>query len=346
MSQLNLYGFPTVWFDGGYKVSVGGGSGNQSDYTTKINTCGNRAVSNIDLNLSLEWTSDSAMKIGVSVQNNDTSEYRGFLEVYVTEAASSLGWKDLWNKPMTHAFLDYAFRESIAVAAGGTWTDSTTWAGYQHSNGMGQTFASITPVNTTIIAAVFNPQWHQGYSNPPGGYPFNAYYVDDAAAIWIDVPPDMPNDSLPQDSAKAVSPYVDLRWTSRDSNYLDKVAYDVYFGTVNPPPFVVNRTTGLYDPGTLPFGTPFYWQIVAKDNSGDSTVGPLWIFATIARGDCNADGRRNVSDVLYLVNYLFKFGDQPNPMEIGDVDCDTMANVNDIIYMINYLFKGGPAICQ
>lgn len=323
-------------------MSVGGGSGNQADYTTKINTCGNRAVANIDLNLSLDWMGNSTIKIGVSVQNNDTSNYTGYLVVYVTEAASSLGWKDKWGKPMTHAFLDYAIRESVHVDAGTTFTDSTTWIGYQHTSG-GQTFAGITRTNTTVIGAVFNPTWHQGYA---GGVPFNAYYVDDAAGAWINVPPDMPRDSLPKDSTKAVSPYIDLRWSSRDSNYFDRLVYDVYFGTINPPPFIGNRTTGVYDPGTLPFGTTYYWRIVAKDNSPDSTVGPVWQFTTIARGDCNADGRRNVSDVLYLVNYLFKFGDQPNPMEIGDVDCDTMVNVNDIIYMINYLFKGGPAICQ
>jgi len=340
--DLNLPGYPTVWFDGGYKVNVGGYSGVQTDHVTCINSCGNRAVSNIDLNLSFDWMGNSTIKIGVSVQNNDTSEYRGFLEVYVTEAASSLGWKDKWGKLMTHAFLDYAFRESVYVAAGETWTDSTTWIGYQHTSGMGQTFAGITRTNTTVIGAVFNPEWHQGYADPPSSNPFNAYYVDDAAAIWINVPPDVPKDSLPKDSAKAVSPYIDLRWTCRDSNYLDKVVYDVYFGTVNPPPFVVNRTTGLYDPGTLPFGTTYYWQIVAKVNNGDSTVSPLWTFTTIARGDCNADGRKNVSDVLYLVNYLFKYGYQPNPMEIGDVNCDTMVNVNDVIYLINYLFKGGP----
>ena len=347
LSELNLYGFPTVYFDGGYKVEVGGYSGNQSDFTARINSCGNRAVSTIDLNLSLNWIGPATMKIGVSVQNNDTNSYTGYLVVYVTEAASTLGWKDKAGKPMTHAFLDYAFRESVYVAAGVTWTDSTTWVGYQHTNGMGQSFGSITPVNTTIIAAVFNPQWHQGYANPPSGYPFNAYYVDDAAAIWINVPPDVPNDSLPKDSTKLVSPNVDLRWTCTDSNYLDKIVYDVYLGTVNPPPFVANRTSKFYDPGTLSFITTYYWRIVAKDNTGDSTVSPVWTFTTIAdRGDCNADGRKNVSDVIYLVNYVLKSGPRPNPMAIGDVNCDTLVNTNDIIYLINYLFKGGPAICQ
>jgi hypothetical protein len=327
-------------------VEVGGYSGNQTDYINRINSCGNRAAANIDLNLSFDWMGNSTMKIRVSVLNNDTSSYTGYLVVYVTEAASSLGWKDKRGKLMTHAFLDYAIRESVYVEPGDTFTDSTTWMGYQHTNGMGQTFAGITRTNTTVIAAVFNPQWYQGYSNPPSGYPFNAYYVDDAAAAWINVPPDVPNDSLPQDSARAVSPYLDLRWTCIDSNYLDQVVYDVYFGTVNPPPFVVSKTSAVYDPGTMPFGTTYYWRIVAKDNSGDSTVSPLWTFTTIARGDCNADGRRNISDVLYLVNYLFKYGDQPNPLEIGNVDCDTQVSTNDIIYLIDYFFKGGPAICQ
>lgn len=342
LSGFNLYGYPTVWFDGGYRVAVGGGSSNQTDYTNKINQCGARVVPNVDLNLSLNWIGTATMQIGVSIQNNDTSEYRGFLEVYVTEAASTLGWKDQWNKPMTHAFLDYAFRESVYVAAGGTWNDSTTWIGSEHNSGIGQTFGSIKPYNTTIIAALFNPQWHQGYSYPPTGYPFDAYYIDDAAGIWINVPPDVPRDSLPKDSAEAVTPYVDLRWICADSNYMDRVVYDVYVGTTNPPPFAANRTTPVYNPGTLLLGTTYYWQIVAKDKSSDSTVSPVWSFTTISRGDCNGDSRRSVTDVLYLVNYLFKSGPQPNPMTVGDIDCDTQVNINDVIYLINYLFKSGP----
>ena len=60
------------------------------------------------------------------------------------------------------------------------------------------------------------------------------------------------------------------------------------------------------------------------------------------RGDVNADGVINVSDVVYLINYLFISGPAPVPLEAGDVNCDDHVNVSDVVYLINYLFISGP----
>jgi hypothetical protein len=51
----------------------------------------------------------------------------------------------------------------------------------------------------------------------------------------------------------------------------------------------------------------------------------------------------NVTDVIYLINYLFKSGPPPYPIAAGDVNADCTVNVTDVIYLINYLFKSGPA---
>ncbi len=58
-------------------------------------------------------------------------------------------------------------------------------------------------------------------------------------------------------------------------------------------------------------------------------------------GDCNADGIIDVGDVVYLINYLYKNGDPPNPLESGDANFDGIVDVGDVVYLINYLFKGG-----
>jgi hypothetical protein len=64
-----------------------------------------------------------------------------------------------------------------------------------------------------------------------------------------------------------------------------------------------------------------------------------------ARGDANADGKLTVSDVVYLINYLFKGGTFPQPLQSGDCNCDDKITVSDVVYLINYLFKGGPPPC-
>lgn len=59
-------------------------------------------------------------------------------------------------------------------------------------------------------------------------------------------------------------------------------------------------------------------------------------------GDANRDEQITVSDVIYIINYLFKGGPSPDPILIGDADCDCQVSVSDIIHLIIYLFKGGP----
>ena len=59
-------------------------------------------------------------------------------------------------------------------------------------------------------------------------------------------------------------------------------------------------------------------------------------------GDANSDGQVTVGDVIWLVNYLFKYGPPPSPMWKGDVNQDCRVTVADIVYLVNYLFKGGP----
>lgn len=62
----------------------------------------------------------------------------------------------------------------------------------------------------------------------------------------------------------------------------------------------------------------------------------------VYRGDANADGVIDIGDVVYLINYLFKGGLSPHPMEAGNANCDWVVDVGDVVYLINYLFKGGP----
>ena len=58
-------------------------------------------------------------------------------------------------------------------------------------------------------------------------------------------------------------------------------------------------------------------------------------------GDASNDGKVNVTDVITLINYLFKGGTAPADMDAADVNNDGKVNVTDVIYLINYLFKGG-----
>jgi hypothetical protein len=65
----------------------------------------------------------------------------------------------------------------------------------------------------------------------------------------------------------------------------------------------------------------------------------------VHRGDVNGDRQVTIVDVVYLINYLFKNGPEPIPVESGDVNCDDNVDIVDVVYLINYLFKNGPPPC-
>ena len=58
-------------------------------------------------------------------------------------------------------------------------------------------------------------------------------------------------------------------------------------------------------------------------------------------GDPNHDGMIDVADVIYLVNYLFLSGSEPDPFESGDANGDGQVDIGDVVYLANYLFLGG-----
>jgi hypothetical protein len=64
-------------------------------------------------------------------------------------------------------------------------------------------------------------------------------------------------------------------------------------------------------------------------------------------GDINNDRAITASDVIGLVNYVFKGGAVPYPFAAsGDVNCSGLVNSSDIIELVNFVFKGGSAPCN
>ncbi len=69
-------------------------------------------------------------------------------------------------------------------------------------------------------------------------------------------------------------------------------------------------------------------------------------------GDANADQNRNISDIISLVNHVFKpqsCSNQPSLCWIsnlycrGDVTGDSTINLTDIVYLVNFIFRGASA---
>ncbi len=349
-TDYNIFGVPTVYFDGGYQLKLGSSSvvEAESEYVASIDTCRMRAVPELDLKLFVAWGGNATISVQALVQNNDTGIYEGHIRVYVAEVVSARGWKDTRGHPYLFTFLDYVSSEEILVNPGDLWIKSSIWDGNEHTDGLGNDFGDITQDNIIIIAAVFNAEGYLKYNNPPWGRPFYAHYLDGmTTGLWINFPPFTPGNPTPEDEVTGIETEAELSWTGGDPNLGDGVSYDVYFGTTNPPPLVVSiQSDTTFNPEGLLYYTTYYWKVVAWDNHDTSSSGPVWRFTTKPEwiyGDCNRDEEISVSDVVYLINYLFKSGPVPDPLQAGDANCDTEVTGSDVIYLVNYLFKGGQS---
>jgi hypothetical protein len=58
-------------------------------------------------------------------------------------------------------------------------------------------------------------------------------------------------------------------------------------------------------------------------------------------GDANYDNTCNVSDAIWIINYVFLGGPPPIIMNRGDANHDCTVNVTDAVYINNYIYVGG-----
>lgn len=63
-------------------------------------------------------------------------------------------------------------------------------------------------------------------------------------------------------------------------------------------------------------------------------------------GDANSDQEINISDGVYIINYVFTGGQEPEPLASADANCDQSVNVSDAVWIINYVFVGGNLPCD
>ena len=138
---------------------------------------------------------------------------------------------------------------------------------------------------------------------------------------------------------------------------------------------VVDLALGLYpknDPASKTFlgsdfnpgdGLTFSWDLSGIDDGSyyvsafcvdysshigrSMTRARVTCFGDYIAGDTNDDGTLNISDVVWLMNYVFREGPEPMPFLMnGDNNCDATVDVSDATYMINYIFTYGPPPCE
>jgi len=90
---------------------------------------------------------------------------------------------------------------------------------------------------------------------------------------------------------------------------------------------VVDRMVpGAFEKDSLYFSLKHYWHYI--------------------NGDADRNEETNILDVTYIINYLYKGGPAPEPVDAADVNCNLKVNILDVTHLINYLYKDGPTPCE
>jgi hypothetical protein len=99
----------------------------------------------------------------------------------------------------------------------------------------------------------------------------------------------------------------------------------------------------------LPVSNTVQWRNQTRRDDGgprdtDADVAEplsLRLCPAFLRGDTNADGLINLTDVLLVLNHLFKGGAPPGCLLAADADDDGSFNLTDAVYLLDHLFRGG-----
>lgn len=172
----------------------------------------------------------------------------------------------------------------------------SSWSDCRINIGSGQTSvnfgAGCSPAVTLAPNTTYCFQARGRDSTSPtqneGNYYFNVATM--CTPYLVNGAPFVPSNPNPISAATNLAPAsTNLSWDGGDpEGGSDTVTYTVYIGTSNPPTAVNgtvnafgNQTSIIYTPtaGTFTAGNQYYWLVVARDTSNNTTAGPVWTFS-------------------------------------------------------------------
>ncbi len=171
IKEYNIWGFPTIYFDGGYTLLIGSTT-QKSMIVDKIFSATSRQHANLSVVVTAERKENSSeMTLEVLIRNHERQLYTGQLRVYLTEIVSTT---EQGNAPTRFALQDFLINEQIQVPA----KDHTSQTKIVN-------ISEYDADNLMIFAVVFNSETHVGYSQPPDKNQFSAHYVDAADGTTV-----------------------------------------------------------------------------------------------------------------------------------------------------------------
>ncbi|MCP4706208.1 MAG: hypothetical protein GY865_16555, partial [candidate division Zixibacteria bacterium] len=99
----------------------------------------------------------------------------------------------------------------------------------------------------------------------------------------------------------------------------------------------------VFSPQAAQIGDVYSLTFTVTDpSSAFDEVSVTYEVVDFLRGDANSDNILDMSDILYILNYLYKDGQAPASVEATDVNYDSDINILDAEYLVRYFYKKGP----
>lgn len=103
--------------------------------------------------------------------------------------------------------------------------------------------------------------------------------------------------------------------------------------------------------GTPTWCAGYFFTVACWDSDTPPRMDTLGVTISVVEppyycGDANNSGKVNLSDVTYIIAYIFGSGPVPNPMASGDLNCDSNVNISDVVMLITFVFGGGTQPCD
>lgn len=156
--------------------------------------------------------------------------------------------------------------------------------------------------------------------------------ADEGDFIRDGVPPNLATEPSPADLAVEQFTDIQLSWSIEAGGAIP-TSYDVYFGTTNPPPLLVNWPYTEINLETLDYNQTYYWKIDPSNSYGlASSVNtlPVWSFTTECEPILSLDAPANLTVTMQDFNinlawdavtgaasYLVYSSDSPDPEDWG-----------------------------
>lgn len=136
-----------------------------------------------------------------------------------------------------------------------------------------------------------------------------------------------------------------LRWSSVGQHNLE-IASDLQFTNIVHSTVATGPVYQVPTPLPVADTTTYYWRVKPTASVDFECIYVLnLVAASLNCGDVDASGIVNISDGVFVVNYIFGGGPAPQPISAGDVDCNDLVTISDAVYLINFIFGGGPVPC-